>query len=121
MSKAARACASAYALLGLGDVDGACNRAYYAMFDAARAPLLASEGPAGRSPGKTHRGLIVAFGQNLVKNGRVSRESGRLLKRTEEIRIVADYTGDSVGLDDAREIVAQAETFVSAMPAEFMP
>ena len=35
MSKAGRACASARALLGLDDVDGACNRAYYAMFDAA--------------------------------------------------------------------------------------
>lgn len=31
MSKAVRACASARALLDLDDVDGACNRAYYAM------------------------------------------------------------------------------------------
>jgi uncharacterized protein (UPF0332 family) len=35
MSKAARAVASARLLLDHGDVDGACNRAYYAMFDAA--------------------------------------------------------------------------------------
>lgn len=40
MAKAARACVSARALLDLNDVDGACNRAYYAMFDAARAALL---------------------------------------------------------------------------------
>jgi uncharacterized protein (UPF0332 family) len=40
--KAVRACISARVLLDLGDVDGACNRAYYAMFDAARAALLAS-------------------------------------------------------------------------------
>lgn len=32
MNKADRACSSARALLDLGDVDGACNRAYYAMF-----------------------------------------------------------------------------------------
>lgn len=44
-AKAERACLSARALLDLGDVDGACNRAYYAMFDAARAALLASGSP----------------------------------------------------------------------------
>lgn len=38
--KAQRASASAALLLGQGDIDGACNRAYYAMFDAARAALL---------------------------------------------------------------------------------
>ncbi|WP_204848259.1 HEPN domain-containing protein [Rhodopila globiformis] len=41
MAKAARAAESARALLDRGDADGACNRAYYAMFDAARAALLA--------------------------------------------------------------------------------
>ena len=45
MDKAKRACASARALLDLDDVDGACNRAYYAMFDAARAALLATNAP----------------------------------------------------------------------------
>ena len=43
MGKAARAVASARLLLSDGDVDGACNRAYYAMFDAARAALLVLE------------------------------------------------------------------------------
>jgi len=36
MAKADTACSSARTLLDLGDVDGAANRAYYAMFDAAR-------------------------------------------------------------------------------------
>jgi uncharacterized protein (UPF0332 family) len=39
MQKAARALDSARLLLDAGDTDGACNRAYYAMFDAARAAL----------------------------------------------------------------------------------
>ena len=56
MAKAARACASARALLDLGDVDGACNRAYYAMFDAARAALLASAAPVETHIGKTLSG-----------------------------------------------------------------
>jgi uncharacterized protein (UPF0332 family) len=42
MAKADTACSSARALLDLGDVDGAANRAYYAMFDAA---LLVSGAP----------------------------------------------------------------------------
>jgi HEPN domain len=42
MAKARTACESARALLERKDCDGACNRAYYAMFDAARAALLAT-------------------------------------------------------------------------------
>lgn len=121
MSKAVRACASARALLDLNDVDGACNRAYYAMFDAARAALLASGAPVQPDIGKTHGGLISAFGRHLVKNGPISKEMGRLMKRAEEIRLVADYKGDAVELADARQMVEQAEMFVAAMRAEFMP
>jgi uncharacterized protein (UPF0332 family) len=40
MDKAQKALASARLLLGAGDTDGATNRAYYAMFDAAIAALL---------------------------------------------------------------------------------
>jgi uncharacterized protein (UPF0332 family) len=121
MAKAERAAASARALLDLGDVDGACNRAYYAMFDAARTALLASGVPLASHTGRTHSGLISAFGNYLIKNGPVSKEMGRLLNRAEELRLVADYTGDAVELSDAREMVEQAETFVAAMRAEFMP
>jgi uncharacterized protein (UPF0332 family) len=119
MSKAVRACASARALLDLDDVDGACNRAYYAMFDAARAALLASGAPVQPDIGKTHSGLIAAFSLHLVKNGPIPKELGRLLKRAEEIRLVADYKGDSVEFDDAREMVEQAEVFVDAMRTHF--
>jgi len=40
LSKAERALVSAKLLLQAGDPDGAGNRAYYAMFDAARAGLM---------------------------------------------------------------------------------
>ena len=120
MSKADRACASARALFDLNDVDGASNRAYYAMFDAARAALLASGAPVGPEIGKTHGGLISAFGLYLVKDGPISKEMGRLLKRAEEIRFVADYKGDSVELSDAREMIEQAEMFIEAIRSEFL-
>ena len=121
MDKADRALASARALLGLGDVDGACNRAYYAMFDAARAALLASGASVTPDIGRTHAGLIRLFGAHLVKNGPIPRDIGRLLGRAEEIRLVADYTGDSVELRDAQDIVSQAETFVAAIRVHFGP
>ncbi|MEW6167131.1 MAG: hypothetical protein AB1651_05485 [Pseudomonadota bacterium] len=51
----------------------------------------------------------------------MSKEVGRLLNRAHEIRLVADYNGDSVEPADALEMAEQAETFVAAMRAEFMP
>jgi uncharacterized protein (UPF0332 family) len=121
MAKADRACISSRLLLNVQDVDGACNRAYYAMFDAARAALIASGASVEPDIGKTHSGLISAFGNHLVKNGPVSRELGRILNRAQEIRQVADYKGDSVELIDAQEMVSQAEAFVAAMRIQFMP
>lgn len=76
MAKADTACSSARALLDLGDVDGAANRADYAMFDAARAALLASGASVEPNIGRTHSGLIGAFGNFLVKNGPVSKGCG---------------------------------------------
>ena len=52
--KADRALASAKLLLDSGDVDGACNRAYYPMFDAARAALLSIEAPVPAEVARTH-------------------------------------------------------------------
>ena len=121
MAKAERAVASAQALLDMGDADGACNRAYYAMFDAAQAALLAAQVPVGEALGKTHRGLINTFSTYLVKDGPVSKELGRQLKRAEEARLVADYDGPSIGLTDAAELVQQAHGFVLAMKNMFVP
>jgi hypothetical protein len=117
MAKAAQALASARVLLETNDADGAANRAYYAMFDAAQAALLSSGVPAADALGKTHRGVINAFSAYLVKEGPVSKELGRQLKRAEEVRLVADYNGETVTLADAAELVNQAELFVKAMQA----
>ena len=61
MLKGERAAVSAKLLLEAGDLDGACNRAYYAMFDAARAALLVSDAPIESEVARTHSGLIAAF------------------------------------------------------------
>jgi uncharacterized protein (UPF0332 family) len=115
MIKAHQALRSAQGLIALDDADGACNRAYYAMFDAARAALLVKMGRTEADFAKTHRGLINAFSERLVKDGTLSRDLGRSLKRAEEMRLLADYDGDSVGIADAAVMVSDAKIFISAI------
>lgn len=118
LDKAGRALASARILLESGDVDGACNRAYYAMFDAARSALLSSQ-PEGAQNARTHSGLIGAFSLHLVKSGRVPVDLGKALNRVAEIRFVADYTENEVEPAKARWAVEQAESFVAEIRTRF--
>lgn len=121
MEKASRALSSARLLLGDGDAEGACNRAYYAMFDAAHAALLGSGALINAAETRTHSGLIGAFGRHLVKTGRASRELGRVLNEVEGVRRLADYTGEKIDHAKAEWTVAQAAGFVEAMKTQFMP
>lgn len=121
MAKAVQAAASAKVLLDAGDTDGACNRAYYAMFDAARAALLVSGAQAEGEMSRTHSGLISAFSLHLVKTGRVAVEFGKAFNRTQELRSAADYKGDPIEKDDAAWAVKQAAEFVEAIRVTFMP
>jgi uncharacterized protein (UPF0332 family) len=121
MARANMACSSARALLELGDMVGASSRAYYAMFDAARAALLLSGAPVEPGIGRTHSGLIGAFGNYLVKDGLVSKDMGRLLNRAHEIRLIADYKGDPIDPGETKELVEQAENFVRYIQKEFVP
>lgn len=120
MTKAHRALASAEKLLQDNDSDGACNRAYYAMFDAARAALIASKAPVPPEIAKTHSGLIAAFSLHLVKPGRFPVEQGRAFNRAEDLRLVADYKGDSISAEEASWAVQHAQTFVNEVENRFM-
>lgn len=111
MAKSLQAITSARVLLELGDADGACNRAYYGMFDAARAALLIL----GCDIGKTHKGVLNEFSSRLVKSACFPKEMGRLLKLAETYRYVADYEDNSVEMGDAVTILEQAQTFVTAV------
>ncbi len=98
MTKAIQASISAKVLLDMGDGDGACNRAYYAMLDTARAALLASGAPVEQEVARTHSGLISAFSLHLVN---VSVELGKSINKVEDLRLIADYKGDQIRKDDA--------------------
>ncbi len=115
IDKAERAAASARVLLAEGDIDGACNRAYYAMFDAARAALVAARSPARAESTRTHSGLITAFSLELVKTGQVDAEFGRALNKAAEVRLIADYMAATVSREIGVETVASAERFVAAI------
>ncbi|MDZ7919604.1 HEPN domain-containing protein [Rhodoferax sp.] len=119
MVKAQRALASARTLLADGDNDGACNRAYYAMFDAARGALLASKAPVSPEVAKTHSGLISAFSLHLVKLGKFPVELGKSFNKAEDLRLIADYKGDPLDTVDALWVVEQAAVFVGAIQDSF--
>jgi len=77
MIKARRALASARLLLTAKDADGACNRAYYAMFDASRAALIVSDLAELAITTKTHSGLISVFSLHLIKTRKLPTDLGR--------------------------------------------
>ena len=100
-----------------GDTDGATNRAYYAMFDAAIAALSWAGTDAGQTPSKTHGGLTASFGQNLVRTDKLPSEFGRALSRVQELRLTADYLAEPVPLDKAKWAIEEADGFVAAVSA----
>ena len=112
LERAKRATDSAELLLRSGDLNGACNRAYYAMFDAARAALITVQPAPASEAIKTHSGLISAFSLQLVKTGRVSVELGKSFSKVSDIRLIADYSDEEVSVDRAGWAVEQAKEFV---------
>ena len=119
MVKARRALTSANTLLMDGDNDGACNRAYYAMFDAARAALLTCKAPVPPEVAKTHSGLISAFSLHLVKTGIFPVALGKSLNKAEDLRLIADYKGDPLDEEEAKWVTQQATIFVEAITVQF--
>ena len=115
-AKSEMALKSAEVLLETGDTDGACSRAYYAMFDAARAALLQVKAPVRTEIAKTHNGLSAAFSLHLIKSGQLSPGLGR----AHETRLLADYTGDPVELDVAEKLVQQAAEFIEEITAKLL-
>jgi len=120
MGKADRALAAAKLLLANDDAEGACNRAYYAMFDAAHAGLIAAGAVASEAGPKKHSGLIGAVGLHLVKTNRINAEAGSAINKVERLRRLADYTGDPISREDATWAVEQAAMFVALIRQEFV-
>jgi len=104
---------SARALFNLGDKLGAVNRAYYAMFYAARA-ALDSVNP-NLPTVKTHSQTIRNFGLHVVLPGHLASEHGRAINLVETLRISTDYDGAGVTSQEADAAIKSAELFVAAV------
>ena len=95
-------------LLVNGDYESSVSRAYYAMFYSAEAVLLTKS-----LSFSSHRGVISAFGEYLVKTDIFPRTMGRELNRAFEKRQLGDYEYTFViSEDEAREILEQSKHFV---------
>ena len=117
MSKAERSATSAKLLFDAGDIEGACDRAYYAMFNSARAALIAADVMAQEDLARTHGGLISAFSLHLVKTEKVPLECGQNLNKVEELRLIADYKGEPIEPEIAKWAVDKAQEFIKIMKA----
>ena len=92
---------------------GATSRAYYAMFDAARAALarVDSELPMAKS----HQTIISRFGLHIVVGNGLDPELGRYLNTTEELRITADYDQAEFAIEEARATLVRMEHLLAVI------
>ena len=108
LKKADRALKVAENLLASGFDAEAAARAYYAMFYAAQA-LLKENG----IQRVKHSAVQAAFGQHLVKTGKIDAKFHRMLIDARETRELADYTvGEEVSAETAIFRVKNAEEFI---------
>jgi uncharacterized protein (UPF0332 family) len=110
IKKSRDAAESARLLFESGQFDGAVSRAYYAMFDAARAYLkLRHRVDFGRI--KTHSGILTVFNRHAVEDGR-SPDLTRALNRAMAQRKQADYDELSVERDAAAFVLEEMQRFL---------
>ncbi len=106
-------------LLKEGFERDACSRAYYAMFDAARAALTASGAPVSAEKARTHSGAISAFSLYLIKTGKLPAVHGARLSQAHQARLLADYQGDSVAPERASAVIDWASELIDSVKSAF--
>ncbi len=117
LAKGRQALESARLLAAAGDVEGSADRAYYALFHAARA-LLRHAVPDQPVRSKTHASVIAAFGIVGVRGLGLSPEFGRLLNFAEDLRRKADYDGTVFADREAvAEVLSGADAFFASVAA----
>lgn len=57
----------------------------------------------------------------MVKTGLVAVDFGRALNRAQNIRQIADYTGDLIEPEDMAQLLRQPAEFVHLMKVQFVP
>jgi uncharacterized protein (UPF0332 family) len=114
--KAVRAAAGARVLFIADDYEGAASRAYYAMFAAARALLIAKGSKSGSA--KRHASVLRAFSDQFVRHGTLDAAVGRALRLASDTRNLADYGGVVLGPERVRAVMDSMEFFMAAVEAQ---
>jgi uncharacterized protein (UPF0332 family) len=96
------------------DPNSACNRAYYAIREAARAALLVV-GEAEAANAKTHAGLRTQFNLHLIKSGKLPQVMDENFAFAAQQRMVADYDGVLLAPSDADAALDRAEQFLKTV------
>ncbi len=108
MSAAEECLEEAKLLLSSGFYKGAASRAYYAMFHAAKAMLLARD----ISP-RRHAGVLRILGVEFVNRGYLEETHAEAYKLAFDVRMDADYEGGiKINADLAWQIVYDAAEFL---------
>lgn len=102
---------SARILMDEGQHKDSISRSYYAMFDSARAAVMAKGKEA-----KTHKGIHILFGKEYAQYGDMEKELGSMLHSAEEERESADYDVEiTFTKDDAENALQKAGMFLRAV------
>lgn len=113
-AKAIEMAKEARVLLRAGHFNGSANRAYYAMFNSARA-VLAARTDLRVIDIRRHSAVLKLFSQHVVKVGLIARELGAAINEAFEIRAIAEYDTVHVSEKQAREVVVLMESMLEAV------
>ena len=114
LAKAEEAATAAETLLERNLLDSAATRAYYAVFHAARAALVAA-GVSAPARGWSHEAIQGGFAQLTHRRKLYSSELLSDLPQLLNVRLLADYAAESVSSRQAENAVKRAKRFVAAV------
>ena len=118
LAKAQESLASAYADLEAGRYNSVANRAYYAVFQAAVAMLIATEIRPRRASWE-HKFVMSEFSGKLVSRRKVvPARFRRTLADLLDMRLVADYRARNVTATEARKAAGDSSALVSYVASQ---
>lgn len=102
----------AFALTSDLSLRSAIDRAYYAMYHAALAVLAVLRIAEPRS----HTGLHMVFGRELILTGQIDRAFGRDLSYAHQMRLEGTYDATmDITVEEVRDLASRAQRFVAKM------
>ena len=121
LESSAEVLSEAILLLKSGKTKGACNRSYYAVFDATRA-ALESVGVDTRRI-ESHKTLHDQFYLKVVQEqgNEIDRQTAKAFTRTQQLRKLADYKGGRPSGEQALESVEKAHEFITGVKNKLFP